>query len=356
MKTSIQDLSIKTIVTATEDFPRHSEASILELKDGSLLIAWQRHERSSFGSGDRSPSTVALMNSYDGGDTWCNFRIAAGMIPGCVNVYSPSLYRRADGSISLFFKRYTHLVWGEKQLNSYYRIDSFDEGKTWSEEKCIWTDQQHGAMNDSAKRAASGATLLPIVRSEAWGGPKDNQVVSVLRSDDDLDTYTESNRISAPMRGLMEPCIAQRADGSLYMVMRTQLGSVFYSYSTDDGRTWSKAQTTGLRSPESCPCIAAVPGTDALLVVWNNAEYDMSWVSHYGKRTPLTVAISRDGLRTFSDYLDIETDPSRAFTNPSVTVTSDGSFLLNYWSCTYTPEGRFRGLIDLKLAKFKVNI
>ena len=278
------------------------------------------------------------------------------MTSGCVNGYGPSLYRRSDGSISLFFKRYTHLVWGEKQLNSYYRIDSFDEGKSWSEERLIWENEQHGAMNHTIKRISSGATLLPIVRSEAWGGPNDNQVVSVLRSEDDLCTWTESNRIMAPMRGLMEPCIAEGADGTLHMVMRTQLGSVFHSFSTDDGRTWSKAQTTGLRSPESCPCIAAVPGTDALLVVWNNAEYDMSWVSHYGKRTPLTVAISRDGLRTFSDPIDIEADPDRAFTNPSITVTKDGEFLMNYWSCLYTPEGRFRGLIDLKLATFKINL
>lgn len=356
MKSLIHDLTVRTIIHATEDLPRHSEASIIELKDGSLLMAWQRHERSSFGSGDQAPSTISLMNSDDNGATWGNFRVAAGMIPGCVNVYSPSLYRCADGSISLFFKRYTHLVWGEKQLNSYYRIDSYDEGKTWSEEKLIWENEQFGAMNHTAKRIASGVTLLPILHSEAWGGPKDRGIVSVLRSEDDLHTWTESNRISVPMRGLSEPCIAQHADGSLHMVMRTQLGSVFHSFSTDDGRTWSKPQATGLRAPESCPCIATIPGTDAQLVVWNNAEYDMNWISHYGKRTPLTVAISRDGLRTFSNYFDIETDPNRAFTNPSITVMSDGLFLLNYWSSPYSPEGRFGGLIDLKLATFRINI
>ena len=356
MKPIIRDLSIHTIVTATEDLPRHSEASILELKDGSLLVAWQRHERSGLGSGDQAPSTISLMNSSDNGATWNNFRVAAGMIPGCVNVYSPSLYRCADGSISLFFKRYTRLVWGEKQLNSYYRMDSYDEGKTWSKETLIWENEQHNAINHAAKRTASGVTLLPIVCSEAWGGPNDHSFVSVLRSEDDLHTWTESNRISVPLRGLMEPCIAQHADGSLHMVMRTQLGSVFHSVSTDDGRTWSKAQATGLRAPESCPCIVTIPGTDAQLVVWNNAEYDMNWISHFGKRTPLTAAISKDGLRTFSHYFDIETDPSRAFTNPSITVTSDGLFLLNYWTSPYSPEGRFRGLIDLKLATFRVNV
>ena len=356
MSTLIRDLTIRTVIAATEELPRHSEASILELNDGRLLMAWQRHERSGFGAGDQAPSTISLMNSADRGSTWDNFRVAASMIPGCVNVYSPSLYRRSDGSISLFFKRYTHLVWGEKLLNSYYRIDSSDEGATWSEEKLIWENEQYRAMNHAIKRIASGATLLPIERSEAWGGPNDHSIVSVLRSEDDLLTWTESNRISVPMRGLSEPCIAQHKDGSLHMVLRTQLGSVFHSFSTDDGRSWSKPQTTGLHAPESCPCIVTVPGTDAQLVVWNNSEYDMNWGSHFGKRTPLTLAISRDGLRTFSDFFDIETDPNRAFTNPSITVTSDGLFLLNYWSCKYSPEGLMRGPIDLKLASFRINI
>ena len=82
----------------------------------------------------------------------------------------------------------------------------------------------------------------------------------------------------------------------------------------------------------------------------------MEWRSHYGKRTPLTMAVSRDGLKTFSDFFDIETDPGRAFTNPSITVTADGLFLLNYWTCPYLPDGRMGGLIDLKLASFRVNL
>lgn len=352
----VYDLSKRTIVTATENFPRHSEASILELKDGQLLIAWQRHEKSGFGSGDQAPSTIALMNSGDNGVTWNHFRIAVEMIPGCVNVYSPCLYRCADGSISLFFKRYTHLVPGEQSLNSYYRMDSYDEGETWSEEQLLWENKPYKAINHAAKRIASGVTLLPIARSEAWGGPKDHSIVSVLRSEDDLHTWSESNRITVPMRGLSEPCIAQHADGSLHMVMRTQLGSVFHSFSTDDGRTWSKPQVTGLHAPESCPCIASIPGTDAQLIVWNNSEYDMGWRSHYGKRTPLTMAISKDGLKTFSNYIDIENDPERVFTNPSITITSTGLFLLNYWTCPYLPDGHFGGLIDLKLASFRVKI
>ena len=351
------DLTVRTILPATEDLPRHSEASILELKDGRLLMAWQRHERSRFGSGDQAPATIALRNSSDGGATWENERIAAAMIPGCTNCYSPSLFRLSDGRIALFFKRYMQLETGAPILTNYYRIESADEGETWSEERALWEGRTWSTLNHAVTRLADGALLLPILFSDGACWTKEERFhVAVLRSEDDFATWTQSDDITVPMRGLMEPCIAQRPDGSLNMVMRTQLGSVFASVSRDGGRSWSKAQTTGLHAPESCPCSVMVPGTDAQIVVWNNAEYDMQWYSHYGKRTPLTMAISRDGLRTFTDVFDIETDPGRAFTNPSFTVTADGLFLLNYWSCPYAPSGRMEGLIDLKLATFRVRL
>ena len=82
----------------------------------------------------------------------------------------------------------------------------------------------------------------------------------------------------------------------------------------------------------------------------------MHWRSHYGRRSPLTMAISRDGLKTFTDFFDIETDPCFAFTNPSVTVTSDKLFVLNYWACKYTPDWLFGPLIDLKIATFRIKL
>lgn len=350
------DFSKRTIIKATEECPRHSEASVIELKDGSLLMAWQRHEKSLHGSKDEAPSTIALMNSYDNAQTWKKERIVAKMKDGCVNVYSPSFLRNSDGSISLFFKRYMQLERGKKVLSNYYRITSFDEGETWSDEETLWSMYDYHVMNHAIKRISDGTILIPLGGGDEKGlyEKGGRYYVHVLRSEDDVHTWTQSNTLTVPMRGLMEPCIAERSDGSLNMVFRTQLGSVFHSESFDGGRSWSKPQTTGLHAPESCPCIVSIPNTDAQLVIWNNAEYDLSWYSHYGKRTPLTMAISRDGLRTFTDFFDIETDPNTAFTNPSVTITSSGLFVLNYWSCAYDEKGFFGPLIDLKIATFRI--
>lgn len=357
MSNVYKNLTTRTIAEGSANNPRNSEASIIELKDGSLLIAWQTYEKSDHGCGDEAPATISIMNSYDNGETWVNRRVVAKMIPGCVNCYSPTLFRRLDGSLSLFFKRYTHLKWLEEALCSYYRIDSHDEGETWSEEHLLLDNQKLNPINDTLKRLADGSVLMPVECADgAWGGPGENSKIIVLRSEDDCETWTKSNVLSVPLRGMSEPCIAQRPDGSLNMVLRNQLGSVFYSESFDGGRTWSKPQTTGLRAPESCPASISIPNSDAQLVIWNNSEYDMHH-GHYGKRTPLTMAISRDGFKTFTDFCDIETDPERAFTNPAITITSSGLCLVSYWTCKYFPDVRMgNGYIDLKLATFNINL
>jgi len=357
MATPYYDLSIRTVAKATEDLPRHSEASIIELKDGSLLMAWQRHEKSDQGSNDTAPGAIALMNSFDGGKTWENERIVAGMIEGSVNCYSPSFFRCKNSMISLFFRRYMVLAPGKQSLSNVYRIDSTDEGKSFGPEQILWECKPYAPINDSISRLASGASLMTLAYGEGtWLGSDDKNSILVLRSEDDFKTWTISDPIRLPMRGAMEPYAAQQANGRITMVMRTQLGSVFKSESVDDGRIWSKPQTTGLRAPESCPCVATIPGTDVQIVVWNNSEYDMTWTSHYGKRTPLTIALSRDGLQTFTDFYDLETDPNRAFTNPSVIFTSDGFCLIPYWTCQYNAEGRMGGPIDLKLARFRIYV
>ena len=63
MSNIYSNLTTQTIAEGSENNPRNSEASIIELKDGSLLIAWQTHEKSEHGSGDEAPATISVMNS-----------------------------------------------------------------------------------------------------------------------------------------------------------------------------------------------------------------------------------------------------------------------------------------------------
>lgn len=347
---------ITTICKATNDFPRHSEASIIELNDSSLLLAWMRFEASRFGSGDQAPSTISMMNSSDSGRSWDNFRIAVERQKDSVNVYSPNFLRLNNGEILLCYMMYNQLVRGQPKLATAYMIRSGDEGKTFGPPETIWEKDQLAISNSCIKRLSSGRVILPVTHSEGTLWSKDAKIhIRVFYSDDDCRTWTfGQQRISLPMRGAMEPFVAELADGQLIMVMRNQLGSLFKSYSSDQGESWSLPQTTGLSIPESCPNVTEIPNSNKIMVIWNNAEYNMHWSSHYGKRSPLTAAISADGGVTFTDFWNIETDPAIGFSNPGITWTRDGVCLLTYWAIPYDEKWRFTGLCDLRLARFRI--
>ena len=354
----IKDLKITTIAAADEDYPRNSEASIIECENGALKIAWQRYESSEYGSNDHAPSTITLMECESGNpeDGWTNPRVVAERTPDSVNVYSPDFIRLENGDIMLMYMRYNQLQPGKPRYSSgYYRI-SQNEGKTFGEEHIIWQRQEWRTCNDGTRRLKSGRLITPLekFRGNLWT-ETDHCFISVMYSDDDGKTWNYSPcEINLPMRGAMEPCIAECSDGSLIMVMRCQLGSVMRSYSYDNGITWTKPQTTGLKAPESCPYIMNIPNSDTLMVLWNNSEYDPSYASHYGKRTPLTAAFSDDNGKSFYGFTNIETDENRAFTNPAYTFTRDGRCLLTYWTEEYFSSGAMGSPVDLKLASFEI--
>ena len=102
-------------------------------------------------------------------------------------------------------------------------------------------------------------------------------------------------------------------DGHVLMFMRTQLGSQYLSRSSDRGDTWSAAEPSAILSPLSPASIKRIPSTGDLLMVWNDhARVDPSFragETNGGKRTPLTVAISRDDGRTWAGAQDVLNDP-----------------------------------------------
>ena len=198
----------------------------------------------------------------------------------------------------------------------------------------------YNLCNAVVKRLTSGRLLLPTVAPSA-----------VLYSDDGGRTWQPSGeRIFLPMRGAGEPHVEETRDGRVLMVMRNELGSLFMSESADEGMTWSKPQTTGLRTPESCPELSRIPGTGDLLMIWNNSDYDPGFFSHYGKRSPLTAAVSCDEGRTWEHVRDIEDDPSHAFSNPGCRFITAGKAVLNYWTCEYLPNWAMQDIIELRVA------
>ena len=343
---------------ATPEFPRHSEPAITERRDGSLFMIWQEYMAGGNGGEDNAPSRLSSLRSCDGGRTWIDPRILVQRDPGDVNVYSPNLLVLPGGEWLFIYFHYRVLASGQPPSTSAYLRRSPDEGATFGAPECLWDRQPLGFASGVVKRHSSGRIVLPIGRQTgAIWSPTDHEVLGCMLSDDDGRTWhASSGWIDLPLRGAMESHVEELRDGRLMMVMRTQLGAVFFSLSSDAGDTWSKPQTTGLRSPESCPELVRIPSTGDLLLTWNDSEYDPAFGSHYGKRSPLSLALSRDDGRSWTRVGNVETDPVRGFSNPVCHVSRRGQVTLMYWTCRYHVDRWLMdvSLLDLRAALFDV--
>jgi len=81
------------------------------------------------------------------------------------------------------------------------------------------------------------------------------------------------------------------------MWTRTNGGSQFVCYSKDRGETWSNFEASSLLSPVSPASIERLPTSKDLVVVWN--DHSKIPKELRGKRTPLSIAISKDEGKTW---------------------------------------------------------
>lgn len=336
-----------TVAHSTPSCPRKSEGDVVELADGRLLLVYMEF----FGDGsDLAQTRLVAQESDDGGMSWSGYRVLVETAPEDINAYSPNLIRGLNGDILMLFMRQHSSV---PPRYSFHVWRSKDEGKSFVSDTQFANRQNHQLCHATIKRLDSGRLLLPTSPAATESNTDYGHVTccTSFYSDDDGRTWQEaSNRVYLPMRGAMEPHAEQTRDGRVLMVMRNQLGSIFLAESHDEGATWNKPQTTGLRTPESCPELVRIPDTGHLLMIWNNSSYNPDFASHYGKRSPLTTAVSCDEGRTWINFRNIENDPGRAFSNPGCRFTRRGHAVINYWTCEYLPDWRMQDVIDLRVA------
>lgn len=342
-----------TVAKADAKYVRHSEGSAVELKDGRLLLVWTEFTKGE-GDSDFFPARLVAKTSKDGGRNWADYRVVAKPEPGEISAFSPNLLRLKDGRLLFVYMRYTSFA---KSKNKYppattVAMVSEDDGKSFTRLATILTEQPITVCSHSLKQLASGRILIPLNRDLSKKGEPDHWEAGIAYSDDLGKTWKQSDDwVDAPKRGAMEPHVEEIKDNHLLMVMRTQMGAVYKAESRDGGLSWSKSTSLGIEAPESCPDLCKIPKTGDLLLIWNGAKYDPKWASHFGKRTPLSSAISKDGGKTWSKPRHIETDPGWAFSNPGAYFTSKDTLFLNYWACKYTDKGYMSNFpIDLKAA------
>ena len=342
------------IASASPEHPRNDSASVVALRDGRLFVVWMEFIQSEKAGHDEGENRIAGKLSHDGGKTWNDHRIVVEPRPGDVNVYNPGLLRLRNGEVLFSYFYYDELSWTMPLITTGMMHRSSDGSIVFGVPEPLWRRESRHNASSTLVQLDSGRIVCPIAHVPIWGGPKDNQNLSCAYSDDNGHTWqTSDSQIKLPLRGAMEGHIAETRDGRLLMAMRTQIGSVFFSESYDQGETWSLAQTSGLTSCESIPCLVNIPQTGDLLLIWNNSIYDPGF-DHWGKRTPLTCVVSQDEGRTWTCRKHIEDDPAWEFSNPACTITESGKAIITYFTSEMEnrdPPGRLgRTAMSLKAA------
>ena len=279
------------------DNPRNSEAAIVPLKDGSLLLGWTEFYA---GNGaDHGPARITGKLSTDGGHTWGDKYTLIENDGGC-NVMEVNFLRLKNGDIALFYcQKNSELIDCRVMMRT-----SSDEGKSWVNQKQLSPDGKYtGLTNGRAIRLHSGRIVL-----EAYV----DEYCYCLLSDDEGITWRDSQRIKPAAGGSWENACIELKDNTVMMLLRTGLGGQYKSISSDGGETWSEPVPSPLAGTAAPVSLSRVPGTGDILAIWNNNPGAI-------KRNPLTAAISKDEGETWINIRNIEENPDDAWAYPAVT-------------------------------------
>jgi predicted neuraminidase len=295
----------------TAPTPSCHASTVLPLDDGTVLAAW-------FGGTAEGKDDVVI---------WVSRRTENGwekpiQVSDSDNIphWNPVLHLRQDGSICLYFKVGKKVaVW-----QTYYSI-STDNGKTWTKQQVLVPGEKidgRGPVKNKCLRLSNG-TLL---------GPASTEQKRMWRcfidiSEDDGRTWTMSPFIVRPRTtfgvvGMIQPTLWEGPEGHVHALMRTDKGKIYRSDSTNYGRTWCKAYPTSLPNNNSGIDLVKVPDGRIFLLYNNVAD-------NWGKRNPLTLAVSTDNGDTWENIMDLETDDPGEFSYPAITY-KDGSLHMTY--------------------------
>jgi hypothetical protein len=132
----------------------------------------------------------------------------------------------------------------------------------------------------------------------------------VYYSDDSGDSWKQSDiELKVPASqigadGIIEPIALELKDGRVWLLLRTQLGRFFESFS-QDGSVWTKPAPTAILSSDSPPSLTRLENGE-IVMLWNNC---LRFAYAEGGRHVLHAAISDDDGRTWRGYREVARNP-----------------------------------------------
>jgi hypothetical protein len=315
-----------------------NEANPVRFPDGSLVVYFMERN-----------SHVASIQSLDNGLTWSDPKVEFAVYGetgyacrslldhnGKVHIW---FVQRGEENLQLPGKRHLD-IWHSHTING---------RSSWSEAHLVWKGYC-GAIR-GVLQMENGRIVVPF---GAWKNgsenlPKNtgNNYTTLIYSDDEGITWQQSSTaLTSPVYegyngnnyGACEPCITKLPDGQLWLLIRTQTGFLYESFSRD-GANWTPARSSRFATSNS-PAGFVGLGNNRIVVIWNNHELPPKVAGQgvYGGRDGLHAAISDDGGHTWHGFREVYLDPTRnespprtgdrGTAYPNGEVTADGHIIL----------------------------
>lgn len=264
---------------------------------------------------------IVRSRSIDNGNTWSEPETVTESPPDGFGTPLPLL--AAEGELQFFWMvaRRTGRRPGIDYFIDIWNAYSTDAQTQWSEPQRIF-EGYVGSVNGMTQ-LASGRIVVPFaywVGGRPSGPPTGSNITTTVFSDDGGRTWHQSSaKVTAPCYegyngsnyGACEPTILQLADGRVWMLIRTQTGWLYESFSPD-GAEWSEPIPSRFRSSNSPGWLVRLPDK-RIVLLWNNCENTsrINGQGVYTNRDALHAAISADEGKTWHGYREICRDPFR---------------------------------------------
>lgn len=309
-------------------------STVVELKHGDVMAAWFA------GSREGAPD-VKIYGARLHNGAWSRPEVLASA--DGVACWNPVLFHTRDGRLWLYYKYGTHpSTWkGARRWSD-------DEGRTWSKIEDL-PEGILGPIKDKPLVLPDGT----IVSGSSVENGKWNAWIE--RSTDNGKTWTKFGPITVPAGedvpgaaaiaaaeekqgppvdgirtkvyppsrttvGIIQPSVVWMSGKHLrfFARSRTRAARIAVADSWDDGKTWTQAHFIDLPNPNS--------GIDAVRL--KDGRIVLAFNNSYNKRTPLNLAVSRDGEH-FHVFKTLEDGPGQ-YSYPAIIQTANGDLLTTY--------------------------
>ncbi len=352
---SIFENPLPQLVSRQSIFP-----SLCQLPDGTLAAAHVIGQ--AFESADQVPY---ISFSTDGSKTWTkpqqmfDFKEKNGKFSGCAKITL-----LPDG-------RLIAIGYGHDRLDPELPVGnpenggllddmvfcsfSADNGKTWSdptEIECSWGP--HVEASGPIVVLKDGTLITPITGFPGWDGKMTGPICGkALRSEDNGKTWEDSSVCMAFENGVTtcyEQRMCQLDSGVIINIgwnQNTVTGERYdnhYTYSADNGKTWSAPITTGVRGQASSVCALGGEKLLALHAVRRDTDRPgiYAYVIDFSDKTWKVVdeaVVWEPTTPLLKDTKMAESFAFLKFGQPSAIKLKDGDLLMTHW---YAQDGLYR--------------